>query len=67
MAGLRVREMYPELSKYFFKEISDVTWEEFFFIFLHYGLIHARALITHSMVVVGQWKKRNIVSDRKST
>ena len=28
-AGLPVREIYPELKKYFYKEISDVTWEDF--------------------------------------
>ena len=28
-AGLQAREIYPELSKYFYKEGSDVTWEDF--------------------------------------
>ena len=28
-AGLQAREIYPELSKYFYKEHSDVTWEDF--------------------------------------
>ena len=28
-AGLQAREIYPELSKYFYKENSDVTWEDF--------------------------------------
>ena len=28
-AGLQVRDIYPELEKYFYKEHSDVTWEEF--------------------------------------
>ena len=28
-AGLQVREIYPELSKYFYKENTGVTWEEF--------------------------------------
>ena len=28
-AGLKTRGIYPELSKYFYKENSDVTWEEF--------------------------------------
>ena len=27
--GLQVRDIYPELKKYFYKENSDVTWEEF--------------------------------------
>ena len=29
-AGLQARDIYPELKKYFQKEISNVTWEEFF-------------------------------------
>ena len=28
-ARLQAREIYPELSKYFYKENSDVTWEDF--------------------------------------
>ena len=28
-AGLQAREIYPELSKYFYKENSDATWEDF--------------------------------------
>ena len=28
-AGLKVRGICPELSKYFYKENSNVTWEEF--------------------------------------
>ena len=28
-AGLQARDIYPELSKYFYKEHSNVTWEEF--------------------------------------
>ena len=28
-AGLQARESYPELSKYLYKENSDVTWEDF--------------------------------------
>ena len=27
--GLLVRDIYPEIKKYFYKENSDVTWEEF--------------------------------------
>ena len=27
--GLQAREIYPELKKYFYKENSDVTWEDF--------------------------------------
>ena len=50
-AGLQAREIYPEMKKCFYKENSDVTWEDFF------GLIHVRALITHSMEVAGWWKK----------
>ena len=28
-AGLQARDIYPELKKYFYKENSNVTWEEF--------------------------------------
>ena len=28
-AGLQARDIYPELSKYFYREHSNVTWEEF--------------------------------------
>ena len=27
--GLKARDIYPELKKYFYKENSDVTYEEF--------------------------------------
>ena len=27
--GLQARDIYPELKRYFYKENSDVTWEEF--------------------------------------
>ena len=27
--GLQARDIYPELRKYFYKEHSNVTWEEF--------------------------------------
>ena len=27
-AGLQARDIYPELGNYFYKENSDVTWEE---------------------------------------
>ena len=27
--GLKARNIYPELSKYFYKENANVTWEEF--------------------------------------
>ena len=29
VAGLQARDIYPEMKKYFYKEHSDVTWEEF--------------------------------------
>ena len=29
MAGLQARDIYPELGKYFYKENSNVTWEDF--------------------------------------
>ena len=28
-AGIQPRDIYPELNKYFWKENSDVTWDEF--------------------------------------
>ena len=28
-AGLQARDIYPEIKKYFYKENSDVTWEDF--------------------------------------
>ena len=28
-AGLQARDIYPELKKYFYREHSDVAWEEF--------------------------------------
>ena len=28
-AGLHARDIYPELKKFFYKEHSNVTWEEF--------------------------------------
>ena len=28
-AGLQARDIYPELRKYFYREHSNVTWEEF--------------------------------------
>ena len=29
-AGLQARDIYPELKKIFYREHSNVTWEEFF-------------------------------------
>ena len=29
VAGLKARDIYPELKKYFYREHSNVTWEEF--------------------------------------
>ena len=28
-AGLQARDIYPDLKKYFYREHSNVTWEEF--------------------------------------
>ena len=36
-AGLQARDIYPELKKYFYKENSNVTWEEFLTTKLGYG------------------------------
>ena len=56
-AGLQEREIYPELSQYVYKEDSDVAWEDFLTTNWHDGLIHVRALITHSMAAQGNGKK----------
>ena len=66
-AGLQAREIYPELSKYFYKENTDVTWEDFLTTKFAYGLIHVRTLITHFMAAAEQWKKVVDSSDQKST
>ena len=29
VAGLQARDIYPELKKYFYREHSNVTWDEF--------------------------------------
>ena len=29
VAGLQARDIYPEIKKYFYREHSNVTWEEF--------------------------------------
>ena len=29
VVGIQARDIYPELKKYFYKEHSNVTWEEF--------------------------------------
>ena len=46
VGGLKARGIYPELSKYFYKENSNVTWEEFQQQSLSYGMIHVRLLTT---------------------
>ena len=56
-AGLQAREIYPELSKYFYKENTDVTWEDFLTTKFAYGLIHVRTLIKHFMAAAEQCKK----------
>ena len=56
-AGLQEREIYPELSQHVYKEDSDVAWEDFLTTNWHDGLIHVRALITHSMAAQGNGKK----------
>ena len=63
-AGLQAREIYPELKKYFYKENSDVTWEDF--LTTKFGLcIDTRSRIYNTLQ--GSGKKWYIVSDRKST
>ena len=62
--GLQAREIYPELKKYFYKENSDVTWEDF--LTTKFGLcIDTRSRIYNTLQ--GSGKKWYIVSDRKST
>ena len=57
-AGLNAREIYPELKKYFYKENSDVTWEDR--LTTKFALwIDARSSIDNTL-----WY---IASDRKST
>ena len=47
-AGLQARDIYPELKKYFYKENSDVTWEDF--LTTKFGLqIDTRSIIGNTL------------------
>ena len=55
-AGLQARDIYPEIKKYFYREHSNMTWEEF--LTTKFGLwIHVPVLTTLFTAVAGQWKK----------
>ena len=55
-AGIQARDIYPELKIYFYKEHSNVTWEEF--ITTKFRLwIDTRSSTTLFMVAAEQWKK----------
>ena len=67
-AGLQAREIYPGLSKYFYKENSNVTWEDF--LTTKFALwIHTRSSIDNTLHDSGRVveKKWYIASDQKST
>ena len=51
-AGLQARDIYPELKKYFYKENSNVTWEEF--LIMYYRSTHVQALTTLFIAAVEQ-------------
>ena len=56
--GLKARCIYPELSKYFYKENSDVTWEEF--LTAKFGLwIDTRSSIDNTLHGSGQAVKKS--------
>ena len=50
--GLQAKDIYPELKKFFYKEHSSLTLEEFLTKNLLFGLIRGQVLTTHFMVVV---------------
>ena len=67
-AGLQAREIYPELKKYFYKENSDVTWEDF--LTTKFALwIDTRSSIDNTLHGSGRAveKRWYIAPDRKST
>ena len=67
-AGLQAREIYPVLKKYFYKENSDVTWEDF--LTTKFALwIDTRSSIDNTLHGSGRAveKRWYIAPDRKST
>ena len=56
-AGLQATDIYPELTKYFYREHSNVTWEKFLTTKFVLRLIHVQPFKTHFMAVAGQWKE----------
>ena len=65
-AELQARDIFPELKKYFYKEHSNVTWEEF--LTTKFGLwIDTRVLTTHFTGVVEPLKNLVYCFRSKST
>ena len=67
-AGLQARDIYPELKKYFYREHSNVTWEEF--LTAKFRLwIDTRSSTDNTLHGSGRAmeKKWHIASDRKIT
>ena len=59
-AGLQARDLYPELKKYFYKEHSNVTWEEF--LRTKFGLwIYTRSSTDNTLHGSGRGKKSGIL------
>ena len=57
-AGLHARNIYPEIKNYFYKEHSNLIWEEFLTTKL--GL-WVELLPSTDIEVVGQWEKNGIL------
>ena len=58
--GLLARDIYPEIKKYFHKEKSDVTWEEF--LTTKFGLwIHTRLSIDNTLHGSGKAVEKGIL------
>ena len=65
--GLKARDIYPELKKYFYKENADVTCEEL--LSTKFGLwIDTRSSIDNTLHGNGrEVEKRHNTSDQKSS
>ena len=59
-AGIQVRDIYPELKNYFYREHFNLTWEEF--LTTIFGLWVDKHSNTDNtlMAVVGQWENRSL-------
>ena len=55
-AGLQARDIYLEIGKYFYKEHSNITWEDF--LTTKFGLwVDTRSNTNNTLpAVAGQWK-----------